>query len=178
MEISLHLLTLEDAPELFDFESKNRLFFEQMVPSRCDDYYSFDIFMKRHQMLLKEQEDGLSNFYLIKSKAGEILGRINLVDINQLTCSADIGFRIGAEHVGNGIGNHALNLLLEGDLPVFQIHGKTTTVNLASQRVLEKNGFKRLETSKEEFLLNGQKMRFVNYVWERENSSPLLSEND
>ena len=174
MEISINLLQEFDAEELFKFESKNRRFFEQMVPSRGDDYYNFEIFTLRHQELLREQEDGLSNFYLIKNNAEEIVGRVNLVDMDKINNIADIGFRVGAEYVGKGIGNRALNLLLKTDLSVRQIRGKTTTVNHASQKALEKNGFKKVDISEEEFELNGQKMRFVHYLWE----SGKIDENE
>ena len=46
---------------------------------------------------------------------------------------------------------------------------KTTTVNIASQKLLEKNGFIRIRTGDEEFEMNEQKMRFVYYVWEKQN---------
>jgi len=154
MEASITLLQEFDARELFKFELKNRQFFEQMVPNRGDDYYNFEIFTLRHQELLREQECGLSNFYLIKNNAGEIIGRINLVDMDKINSIAEIGFRVGADYTGKGIGNLALKLLLKTDLNVRQIRGKTTTVNFASQKVLEKNGFKQISISEEEFELN------------------------
>lgn len=166
MRISINLLKEVDAGELFKFESENRRFFERMVPSRGDDYYQFETFLIRHQQLIKEQEDGFSNFYLIKNDAGEIVGRINLVDIDRKNEIADIGFRVGEEHVGNGIGNQALNLLLETSLSVKKIRGKTTSVNHASQKILEKNDFKKVDIDEEIFEMNGQKLWFVHYLWE------------
>ena len=168
MEISINLIQEVDAEALLKFESENRRFFEKMVPSRGDDYYTVKTFKIRHQELLKEQENGLSNFYLIKNDVGEIVGRVNLVDIDKINSVADIGFRVGAAYVGKGIGNKALNLLLKTDFIVNQLRGKTTTVNHASQKVLEKNEFKQVEISEEEFEMNGQMMRFVHYLWEEE----------
>lgn len=165
MGISLNLMQKVDAQALFQFENQNRLFFEKMVPSRGDNYYNFASFTIRHCKLLEEQQNGLSNFYLIKNNSGEIVGRVNLVDIDKRNNIADIGFRIGAEYVGKGIGNQALKLLLKTDLSVKQIRGKTTTVNQASQKVLEKNDFKQVGIDNEEFEMNGQKMRFVHYLW-------------
>lgn len=165
MEISINSMQEVDAEALFKFESENRRFFEKMVPSRGDDYYIFEVFAIRHQELLKEQENGRSNFYLIKNNAGEIVGRVNLIDIDKRNNIADIGFRVGADYVGKGVGNRALNLLLKTDLSVKQIRGKTTTVNQASQRVLEKNGFKQVRIDEEEFEMNGQHMKFVHYLW-------------
>lgn len=166
MEITLHLLQQQDAESLFQFESENREFFERLVPSRGDDFYVFENFVSRHRELLKEQEEGFANFYLIKNDAGDILGRINLVDIDRNHQTAEIGFRIGANYGGQGIGNRALNLLLNTDLGLRQISGKTTTVNQASQRILTKNGFKQVGMGEETFEMNGQDMSFVYYVWE------------
>ncbi|MBB5180962.1 ribosomal-protein-alanine N-acetyltransferase [Planomicrobium koreense] len=161
-----------DAQDLFDFEIKNRGFFERMVPSRGDDYYIWESFIKRHQALLKEQVSGLSHFYLIKDTEGKIVGRINLVDINQTTGTAELGFRVGEAFVGKGIGNKALRMLLNTDLDITQITAKTTTVNKASQKVLQNNGFVQTAIGEEEFEMNGQKMKFVHYLWEKENSTP------
>lgn len=166
MTISINLLQEVDAGELFKFESENRRFFELMVPSREDNYYQFETFIKRHRQLINEQEDGLSSFYLIKNNVGEIVGRVNLVDIDHKNKIADIGFRVGEEHVGKGIGNQALHMLLKTNLSVRQIRGKTTNANHASQKMLEKNGFKKVGIDEKEFEMNGQKLRFVHYLWE------------
>lgn len=165
LEISIHMLQEVDAQELFDFEIKNRRFFERMVPSRGDGYYIWESFIKRHQALLDEQVSGLSQFYLIKDTAGKIVGRINLVDIDQTTGTAELGFRVGEAYVGKGIGNKALSLLLNTDLDIKQITAKTTTVNKASQKVLQNNGFVQTAIGEEEFEMNGQKMKFVHYEW-------------
>lgn len=60
-----------------------------------------------------------------------------------------------------------MKLLLEtiGELDIKEVKAKTTTNNIASQKVLEQNGFGRTETSDEEFEMNGQMLRFVNYPW-------------
>lgn len=168
MTISLSLLQAEDAEDLFDFEVQNRQFFEQMVPGRGDDYYAWETFLERHRDLLNEQEDGLSQFYLVKDGTGKIAGRMNLIDIDKEKSVAEIGFRIGEAHVGKGIANSALKELLGAALPVKQIRAKTTTVNIASQKVLEKNGFIRIWNGDEEFEMNEQKMKFVHYLWEKE----------
>ncbi|CAH2717350.1 hypothetical protein BACCIP111895_04542 [Neobacillus rhizosphaerae] len=62
-----------------------------------------------------------------------------------------------------------MKLLLEttSKLGIKQISAKTTTNNIASQKVLEKNGFKYIATGNEEFIMNGQLLSFVYYVWEK-----------
>ena len=167
VEISINMLQEADAQDLFAFELENRSFFEKMVPSRGDDYYSWQTFAKRHRDLFAEQDNGQSNFYLIKDNTGKIVGRINLVDIDKTARTAEIGFRIGESAAGKSIGKKALSLLLEMDLDLKQITAKTTTVNKASQKVLKYNGFAETGISEEAFEMNSEKMKFVHYLWKK-----------
>ncbi|MGE7928782.1 GNAT family N-acetyltransferase [Lysinibacillus xylanilyticus] len=166
MEISINSLQERDAEELFEFEKNNRLFFEQMVPSRGEDYYNFETFKIRHKELLTEQQEHKSKFYLIRDNSDKIIGRINLVDIDTTNDIAEVGYRVGQEYGGKGIGARALKLLLETEISVKKIKAKTTTNNIASQRVLEKNGFKQVSTSDDEFKMNGKKLQFIDYILE------------
>jgi ribosomal-protein-alanine N-acetyltransferase len=93
LEISINSLQERDAEELFEFEKNNRLFFEQMVPSRGEDYYNFETFKIRHKELLTEQQENKSKFYLIRDNSGNIIGRINLVDIDTTNNIAEVGYR-------------------------------------------------------------------------------------
>ena len=166
MEITINLLKEEDAEELFGFECDNRMFFENMVPSRGADYYNYKMFRIRHKELLTEQRAGISQFYLIRNYFGRIVGRINLVDIDQNAGIAHVGFRVGEQYVGQGVAIQALKLLLNMKSSVTKIHGKTTTNNIASQKVMEKNGFEKVSISDQEIDMNGQKLKFINYIWE------------
>lgn len=166
MEISINCLQERDAEELFEFEKNNRLFFEQMVPGRGEDYYNFGSFKIRHRELLTEQQENKSKFYLIRDNSGNIIGRINLVDIDTTNDIAEVGYRVGQEYGGKGIGARALKLLLETEISVKKIKAKTTTNNIASQRILEKNGFKQVYISDDEFEMNGKKLQFIDYILE------------
>jgi len=166
LDIAINSLQEHDAEELYQFEKNNRLFFEQMVPSRGEDYYKFETFQLKHRELLAEQQEEKSKFYLIRDNSGNIVGRINLVDIDKFQKIGHLGYRVGQAHTGKGIANKALKLLLETitDKEINQIKAKTTTNNIASQKVLEKNGFDRVATSGEEFEMNGQNLNFVYYT--------------
>ena len=45
--------------------------------------------------MLIEQADGDSYFYLIRNEEKEIIGRINLVDIDTETQISSLGYRVG-----------------------------------------------------------------------------------
>ncbi|MDN7246004.1 GNAT family N-acetyltransferase [Planococcus shenhongbingii] len=171
MEIKLEQLTGADSEALFEFEMKNRSFFEERIPSRGDEYYQRDVFERNHQILLKEHSAGDSVFYLIKNGEGSILGRLNLANIDQTNQSGYLGYRVGQSFVGHGIASRAVKILLQSadDINIQQIEAKTTTNNKASQKVLEKNGFKQIEVMDEEIILNGEHVKFVYYIWRKWN---------
>ncbi|GEN52693.1 GNAT family N-acetyltransferase [Halobacillus faecis] len=167
MEIVIEPLRYEDAEDLFNFECKNRMFFEKMVPSRGEEYYDFDTFMIKHMKLLDEQKQGLSYFYLIKKTTGEILGRMNFVDVDQSKNLGHLGYRVGQKYAGQGIAKKALGMLMEHvkENGFTKVLAKTIDHNIASQKVLERDGFKRLETSGDEFVMLGETVKFVKYAW-------------
>ena len=136
-----------------------------MVPGRGEDYYNFETFKIRHKELLTEQQENKSNFYLIKDNSGSIIGRINLVDIDTTNDIAEVGYRVGQEYGGKGIAARALKLLLETEIRVKKIKAKTTTNNIASQRVLEKNGFKQVCISDNKFEMNGKSCSLSIIFW-------------
>ena len=158
---------------MLEFELKNRNFFEDMVPSRGNEYYNPDVFNKNLTALLDEQFQGLSQFYLIKDNK-QILGRINLVDFDEYRKGCHLGYRIGQEHTKKGIASKALAILLESltDTNIEVIKAKTTTNNIASQKVLKKSGFEKMvDTADEQFEINDRKVNFIFYKWVKGNHS-------
>ncbi|MFK3959218.1 GNAT family N-acetyltransferase [Pseudalkalibacillus hwajinpoensis] len=171
MEVRIYRLQESDAESLFHFEVANRVYFNKMVPDRGEDYYKFEMFNDKLVQLVTEQSLGLSTFYLIKDEKGTILGRINLVDFNHSNQSAELGYRIGEDYTGNGIATKALKLLLDKttNLEVIQrITARTTQDNVASRKVLAKNGFTYVYTDQDEVLLNGNFVSLLHYIWKRE----------
>lgn len=165
--IKLKLLQPEDVEALLKFEAENRAFFETMVPSRGDEYYHATNFLARHEALLEEQSQGRSNFYLIKDNHNLILGRINIVDLNEERKVGHLGYRIGKIHTGKGVATQALSLLLKNSVTTSlrQLYAKTTTNNISSQKVLQKNGFIHEKTEKNSFEMHGQFVKFIHYTW-------------
>ncbi len=169
MEITIEILTENDLKQLYEFELSNRTYFEEMVPGRGDDYFHYETFIKRNMELLEEQHHNQCYFYLIKNNAKEIFGRINIVDIDPINNQAHIGYRVGGSHIGKGIASRALSLLLEEEvlkLNINKLFAKTTTNNVGSQKVLEKNNFTHVSTDRETFEMNGQQVSFIHYQWE------------
>ncbi|MCA0969305.1 GNAT family N-acetyltransferase [Halobacillus litoralis] len=165
MGITLSKLRHDDAEALLAFEKENRGYFEKSVPSRGDEYFQWAAFLSKHEELLREQEQGLSKFYLIKDEQSRIVGRINLVDIDQSKRLAHLGYRVGEKHTGQGVAVRAVHQLTEiyKKSAIHKVLAKTTDHNIGSQKVLEKNGFKRSQVDDDTFVMNGERVRFISY---------------
>lgn len=82
--------------------------------------------------------------HIIRDSQGVMVGRINLSILENDRTTAELGYRIG-ENVSNlGYASEAVKLVLEKAFITYgfnRIIVGTATDNLASQRVLLKNGF-------------------------------------
>ncbi|CAM3901842.1 Ribosomal-protein-serine acetyltransferase [Bacillus mobilis] len=137
MKIYIEQLKKHDAKDLFTFELTNKSFFETMVPNRGSQYFDFEYFQKLLDDLLIEQADGDSYFYLIRNEEKEIVGRINLVNIDTETRSSSLGYRVGEKFTKKGVATAAVQLVLKvaKNNEINEVLAKTTTNNLASQIV-------------------------------------------
>ncbi|MFD3448760.1 GNAT family N-acetyltransferase [Microbacteriaceae bacterium 4G12] len=161
--ITLHLLTEDIAEELFQFELDNRAFFETMVPSRGDDYYVFENFYDKLTELIQERVEKTAFMYIIRNESGQLIGRINLVNADAETKTAELGYRIG-EHFGNqGYATEAVHLIVQEakQHQLQSVYASTVTDNVRSQTVLTKNQFQLISREKEAVEWNGEKMDFL-----------------
>jgi ribosomal-protein-alanine N-acetyltransferase len=99
----LQLLRPDHALALLAVERENRAYFAASIPDRGDDYFArFD---ERHRALLAEQQAGDCYFHLLVGTAGEVLGRVNLVDVAD--GGAELGYRIAERAAGRGLATSA-----------------------------------------------------------------------
>lgn len=127
-------------PALLAFETANRAYFAASVPDRGDD--CFARFTDRLQALLAEQEAGVCAFHVLVADDGSVLGRFNLVDIEDGT--AELGYRVAQHAAGRGVataGVLELCRLAADQLGLRTLRAATTDRNAASRRVLTKSGF-------------------------------------
>ncbi|MBT2478919.1 GNAT family N-acetyltransferase [Streptomyces sp. ISL-94] len=158
----LQRLRPDHAAALLDFERENRAYFAASVPDRGDPYFAH--FGARHDELLAEQAAGLHFFHVLVGDGGEILGRVNLVDVAD--GSAELGYRIAERAAGRGLATAAVReacLLADAEYGLTALRAVTTLDNGASRAVLARTGF----MPGEEFLLDGRPaLRFVRDLWE------------
>ncbi len=136
----LKRLHVGHAPAVLAFELANRAYFAASVPDRGDDFFAQ--FTDRYNALLAEQEAGICAFYVLVAEDGSVLGRFNLVDIEDQT--AELGYRV-AEHVaGRGVATATVRevcRLAAAQHGLRTLRAATARQNVASQQVLTKAGF-------------------------------------
>ncbi|MFI6444290.1 GNAT family N-acetyltransferase [Kitasatospora sp. NPDC050543] len=149
--VTLERLRGDHAIALLAFERENREYFARSVPDRGDDYFAE--FAARHGALLAEQATGVIHFHVIVDDQGDLVGRINLVDVENGT--AELGYRIGERAAGRGLATAAVGRLCHlaaGAYGLAALRARTTRDNPASAAVLERNRF----TAVEDIVLDGR----------------------
>ncbi|MFE4859999.1 GNAT family N-acetyltransferase [Streptomyces sp. NPDC056670] len=136
----LQLLRVDHGPALLEFERENRAYFAASIPDRGDDYFAeFDA---RHAALLAEQAVGTCRFHLVVGDDGEILGRVNLLDLQ--AGSAELGYRIAERAAGQGLATASVRqvcALASGAYGLTSLTARTTLDNTGSRAVLTRTGF-------------------------------------
>ena len=142
--ISLELLSEENSLDVYSFEKENREYFERNLPPRPANYFDLEGFKEIMKELLAEQTNRDVYMHLIRDSQGVMVGRINLSVLENNRKTAELGYRIG-ENVSNlGYASEAVKLVLDKTFNTYALNkiiAGTATGNLASQRVLIKNGF-------------------------------------
>jgi [ribosomal protein S5]-alanine N-acetyltransferase len=128
------------APAVLDFELANRAYFAASISDRGDEF--FDQFTERYDALLAEQEAGMCASYVLVADDGSVLGRFNLVAIEDH--AAEVGYRVAQHVAGRGVATATVRELCR--LAAAQ-HGLRTLraaaahQNAASRKVLTNAGF-------------------------------------
>jgi ribosomal-protein-alanine N-acetyltransferase len=136
----LQLLRLDHAPALLAFERENRAYFAASVPDRGDEFFA--AFDARHAQLLGGQAAGTDYLHVLVAEAGEVVGRVNLIDVAD--GSAELGYRIAQKAAGQGLATAAVREVRELAATKYgltRLRARVTMDNPASRKVLERNGF-------------------------------------
>ena len=155
----LQLLRLDHASALRVFEQENRAYFAASVPDRGDEFFAeFD---KRHAQLLALQAAGTDYFHLLVTEHGEVVGRVNLIEVGD--GAAELGYRIARKAAGQGLATAAVRKVRELAATAYglsRLRARVTLDNPASSKVLEHSGF----VAVGELTLNGKPA--ISYICE------------
>ena len=142
--ISLELLSEENSLDVYAFEKENWEYFERNLPPRPANYFDPGSFKEITRELLAEQRNRAVYMHLIRDSQGVMVGRINLSVLKGNRKTAELGYRIGENVTNLGYASEAVKLVLDKAFTTYgfnRIIAGTARDNLASQRVLLKNGF-------------------------------------
>ena len=136
----LQQLQAGHAPAVLAFELANRAYFAASISDRGDDFFAQ--FTDLFDALLAEQEAGLCACYVLVAEDGSVLGRFNLVHIEDHT--AELGYRVAQHVAGRGVATATVQELCglaAARHGLRTLRAATTHQNVASQKVLAKAGF-------------------------------------
>ena len=122
------------------FELANRSYFAATISDRGDEY--FHNFTERHNAQVAEQETKTCIYFVLVDDEGTILGRFNLYEIHDGT--ANVGYRVAESVASRGVGAASVRELCQIAATKYGLQSLSAAVtleNIASQRVLAKNGF-------------------------------------
>lgn len=147
------------ADELLRFETENRAFFEARINGRPANYYSPQGVRAAIDLAVKEAAEDKGYQFLIRTEAGELVGRVNLIGVRRTHFQmADLGYRMAESACGKGYASEAVRLVLErafGELGLKRIEANARVENEGSVRVLLRNGFTQFGRSSKSFELGG-----------------------
>jgi [ribosomal protein S5]-alanine N-acetyltransferase len=149
--VRLERLRADHASALLAFERENREYFARSVPDRGDAYFAE--FASRHRLLLDEQEAGVCHFHVVLDEAGELVGRVNLVDVQEGSAdpgyrSAELGYRVGERAAGRGVATAAVAEVCRLAVDSYGLSALMAAApldNPASTAVLRRSGFTPVE---------------------------------
>ena len=142
------LIELDDAPVLVGLIEANWDFLAPWEPARSQDYFTEEGHRTAIAAALAEYAQGRNLPYVIVDDAGGVAGRITLSGIVRgafLSCS--VGYWVSQAVNGRGVATAELRAIIRvafDELGLHRIQAETMLDNVASQRVLERNGFVRI----------------------------------
>lgn len=139
------------------FERENRAYFAKSVSDRGDDYFAE--FEQLFHDRLAEQDAGVCHFHVLVDD-GQVLGRVNLVDVAD--GSAELGFRVAEKAAGRGLATAAvleMCAMAVRDYGLRTLRASAAVDNAASRAVLGRAGF--VPTGEEVLLVDRPGHRYV-----------------
>jgi len=140
------LLAVSDAAELAKLAERNRRFLAPWDPVRPDEYFTEAGQVRFIKEVLAQYGQGVSVPHAILDR-DEIVGRVTLTNVVRGAFqSCNLGYWVSSTHNGRGLATAAVAEIMRvafADLRLHRIEAGTLLHNVASQRVLERNGFVR-----------------------------------
>src|SRR5437868_10901522 len=138
------LVRIEDAPELAALVRGNRDFMSPWDPARPEEFFSTVGQIAVIEELLDGHQRGVTLPHVILDSAGNVVGRITGSIVRGALQSCGIGYWVSHDLHGRGLATAAvahIKRIAFTELGLHRLQAETLVHNVASQRVLERNGF-------------------------------------
>jgi len=156
--VLLRPLDGSDAPALLDAYLRNREHLRPFDPERPDSFWTLEGQRRRLDSLLRQQAEGtVLGCAMLRDDLVVGCATLNTIEFGPL-CSASLGYWVDVAEVGRGLASAAAGALCriaDQDLGLHRIQASTSRANVASQRVLTKNGFEQFGTARDYLHING-----------------------
>jgi [ribosomal protein S5]-alanine N-acetyltransferase len=142
------LVTPDDVPALAELLRVSRAFLAPWEPVRGDDYFTTEGQLVVISDALARHEHGSALPHVILDDTGQVVGRITLSGIVRgpfQSCS--VGYWVGVTATGRGLATAAVRDILMvafEELRLHRVQAETVLHNVRSQRILRRNGFRRI----------------------------------
>lgn len=142
------LLAVSDVPALTELVQVNRAYLEPWEPIRDEAYFTRAGQTLLAQAALADYVEGTRIPHVILDEEGAVVGRVNLNNVVRAAFqSCDLGYWLAESSTGRGLATRAVAEMMRvafDEHGLHRIQAGTLVHNVASQRVLERNGFVRL----------------------------------
>lgn len=143
---AIRLVTVDDVPDIADLFRSNREFLAPSSPERPDDFFNLPSQRAAIERDLAEYEAGRMVPFVICAPNEEVAGILNLNGVTRGALqSAAMGYWVRQDMNGLGLATAAAKEAVRYAFDVLGLHrvqAETLLDNVASQRVLDRAGFR------------------------------------
>ena len=152
----LREITLDDAPELFFMRTDDRVmkYIERPRPKNIDETIAF---IKMISDLRNKNE--IITWGISLKNEPKLIGTVVFLNFKKEHYRAEFGYALHPDHWGKGIMDEVAKTVIDYGFKVLKLHSMEANINpenIASQKLLEKNGFVREAYYKENFFWEGK----------------------
>jgi len=142
----IRLLRTDDVPTLAELLRRNEEFLAPWQPAREPAYFEDGTQLQMSRRELAEHAAGRMVPFVIVDRAGNIAGKLTLSGVTHGAFrSTSLGYWVSEDRNGQGLATDAVAAAVAhafGTLRLHRVQAETLLHNVASQRVLLKNGFR------------------------------------
>ncbi|WP_165069925.1 GNAT family N-acetyltransferase [Marisediminicola senii] len=146
MTARIRLVHLDDDEALAELLDHNRGYLAPWEPVRDSDYFSVAGQHADIEMALVRHARGEVMPFVVLNDHGEVAGRITLSNIARGPLqSCTMGYWVAEDQTGKGLATEAVRAATAcafTEVGLHRVQAETLLANVASQKVLAKNGFK------------------------------------